>query len=203
MSIALADEVSRFREWAATQSRTSGEWECDYPHWTALYAATTQALDDESWRTQPAAIVYVLARDNECEIIRAELRQRPALLRELAPSIVAADEPDARWQLASTLGELAVDWGAALLAALAGDRDEYVRRRALLAMGETRHPSSEHFARLAWNSGEQYPRMAALHVLHELAVVDIDALLVAAEQSAHEYLRAAAKNVLDARRRAK
>lgn len=199
MALALAEEVSRFREWAATQPGTYGEWECDYPHWPALYAATTQALEDGSWRAQPDAIVYVLARDNECEAIRAELRARPALLRELAPGIVAAGEPDARWQLAQTLGELAVEWGAALLAELAVDPAEYVRRRALLAMGVSRHPRAEHFARLAWSSGEEYPQIAALHVLHDLAVTDMDALFAEARQSAHGYLRASAMKLMEAR----
>ncbi len=190
--LSLPRETSRFRCWAEAQQGRYGEWECLYPDWAALYAAAQQALDDGSWREHAEDMIYLLARDNESEVLREELRERPGVLRELAPLIQDKGEPDARWQLAQTLGELGTGWGAALLSLLADDPDEYVRRRALLAMGASGHPDAEEVARRAWRTGEEYPQIAALHVLCELGVEDRDELLRAAEKSPHEYLVIAA-----------
>lgn len=110
----------------------------------------------------------------------------------MAPMILERGESDARWQLAQTIGELAVDWGAPLLSILAEDVDEYVRRRALLAIGMSHHPDAERVARKAWSTGDKYAQLAALHVLRALGVADREELLRAAEQSPHSHLSAAA-----------
>jgi len=110
-----------------------GEWECDYPHWGEIYdafravVATSHAVH---WSAELVSeTLYALARDNESETIAETLP--PAALRVVAEQAFVNSEPDARWQIASKLGDVDVLDREALLLRLVEDHDEYVRRRAL------------------------------------------------------------------------
>ena len=187
--------ANSFRRWAATQNRSFGEWECDYPAWSEVYASLVQALDDGTWTDDVEDLVYLLARDNECEIVQTHLFERPEQLFAMAAAITSSNESDARWQLAAALGRIGTARTWPLLSALSADTDEYVRRRALLAMADAHHPDVERVARTAWSTGEQYPQLAALDVLCRLGVPDAPALLSEARSSPHPYLAARASKI--------
>lgn len=173
----LQEEIERFKEWAALYPihLRTGEWECDYDQWQPLWAAAIAVLDSlppSSWtETCCANLLYAIARDNEDERIARELPGNPDALLELARLAIESSEPDAKWQLAVQLGALSTarEEAEALLLRLVDDHDEYVSRRALLALGAWRSAHAESLAERAWLTGHEYQRIAALWVLGDVA----------------------------------
>jgi len=148
------------------------EWESSYERWHELYAEAEAFIaegDYERWSAEDKRdLLYVLARDNEDEIVADALRRRPEVLVAVAQDALSFGEPDARWQIASMLGELAPLTAEveALLARFAGDEHEYVRRRAFLALAAIGSDLTQEHALRAWASGATAQRVAALTALH-------------------------------------
>jgi hypothetical protein len=169
----LVQAVSEFRLWAAvypTEDRAA-EWEAEYPEWSSLTTTFCNFLDasiPSDWdEQQEELLLYALARDNEMEVLKDELISRPIHLIALARGASLSSEPDARWQIADALGSVEANDSevAPLLEPLLRDADEYVSRRALIAL--TRRGSSDlaFWATRAWDTGDEYQRMAALDAL--------------------------------------
>ena len=132
----LRDELAKFRLWAETRDPalsmySSGEWECDYPHWPEMYEAVRAAMQSEVKALDPHEILFVLARDNEDEIVLGLLANHPAIALHIAPSALTFPDREARWQMAVVLGRIGGNDVGQFLASFANDSDEYVRRRAL------------------------------------------------------------------------
>src|SRR6266567_7870822 len=169
----LADTVSAFRNWADSLpvEQRVGEWECDYQQWPAITGAFTAFLDSSLPQHWDASIyeplLYILARDNEMEILKEELIARPAHLLALTRVALGSAEQDARWQLADALGSVELIAGEVepLLEHLFYDKAEYVSRRALLALARRRSKLAEPLAVRAWATEHEYQRMAALEAL--------------------------------------
>lgn len=172
--MSLQKAVAAFREWADSlpPDAEDSEWESSYAGWHELYAEAEDFIsqsDYEDWRPgDKADLLYALARDNEDEILADALRRRPELLVAVAEDALAGGEYNARWQVAAMLGELTPLTAEveALLMRFAADEDEYVRRRALLALAATGSGKTEQHALAAWASGEPSQRAAALTALH-------------------------------------
>jgi hypothetical protein len=171
--VRFVETVVAFRSWADRYpvGQRSGEWECDYGRWPEITTAFTSFLDSGAPFLWDASVVefllYILARDNEMEILKQELITRPAHLLALARVALHSAECDARWQLADALGrvDLAVREVEPLLEQLCHDEDEYVSRRALLALARKRSEKAEPLALRAWSTGHEYQRMAALEAI--------------------------------------
>ncbi len=143
--------VEEFRAWAKDYPGRdqSGEWECAYEQWpkiTTVVCACLDACPPQQWDDEVVhLLLYILARDNEAEVLKSELTSRPAHLLALARAGIQSAERDARWQLADALGE--PDFSAMeaepLLLCFVNDHDEYVSRRALLALGRRHSPKAE------------------------------------------------------------
>ena len=169
----LVEAVSIFRSWADCYpvEERSGEWECHYDQWAAITSAFIAFLDLGAPRLWDASIVetllYIVARDNEMEMLKDELITRPSHLLALARRAVHSTERDVRWQIADALGsaELPADEVDPLLEQLFHDQDEYVSRRSLLALGRRRSKELVPLALRAWSTEHEYQRMAALEVL--------------------------------------
>ncbi|HOG94014.1 MAG TPA: hypothetical protein PLE80_10615 [Opitutaceae bacterium] len=145
--MSLNEEVTRFRLWA--DKRLAGklpseevfhfdsEWESDYPFWPDLYRAVETAVSskDEVTTEGIELLLYVLARDNEDEVVLDILERYPSFVVEIASRARVFPDQDARWQFAVLLGRLDE---ADLLSPFLGDDDEYVRRRAGFALEEIR-----------------------------------------------------------------
>jgi 2'-5' RNA ligase len=202
-AIDLLREVAFFRKWAESCQKDSGEWECNYPHWTRLYMAVLEfALGRpiESWSSdEMEAVLYAVARDNEGEYLVSEIRaHRPELLVGLAERAIREGERDAKWQLAAELGELKRDEAEGLLLVLAGDEDEYVRRRALSSLARLGSAAVEELALVAWNrqdANQEYARMAALWSLHRIGSPLLERLLVSADKDERPDLSAYARRI--------
>ncbi len=132
----LHAEIAAFRAWADTVPRVtrSAEWEIAYDAWPAITAALGAFLAATARLSvaDTAAILYILARDNECETVKETLIAWPDHALALARAGVHGGEIDARWQLADVLGLVIADETliAPLLETYLADPDEAVRRRA-------------------------------------------------------------------------
>lgn len=202
----LLSEVERFRSWAAKYPLTerSGEWECDYANWHTLNATVSKFLDERpfgSWSADElSAVLYAIARDNEIEFLSSELGSRSDdLLMNLTEAALQHGEADAKWQLATQLVHATdAERREQLLQKLAGDENEYVRRRALQSLARTRSPTTEKFALNAWSradEAQEWARMNALWALHHIGSSRLDMLLTEAERDERPYLSAYAAKV--------
>ncbi len=195
--------VAKFRAWAASypQAERSNVWECDYDYRPELWSAAAAFLDSsepQRWdRSIIELLLYVLARDNEIEELKNQFAGRPKHLLVLAGAGTGSAERDARWQLAAALGTVEADEGEVvpLLEAYAADDDEYVNRRALIALGQRKAPIAEELAQRAWDTGDEYQRMAALGVLHDLGSPLLPSYLKLAEQDGRQYLAGFAREL--------
>jgi HEAT repeat protein len=206
---ALEREVARFREWADTETKAAilpvselgGEWEFEYKGWQSLYRAAFDVLDSlplSEWDEETKALLlFVLARDNEGEIIAEELVSRPEILLILAKASIRSTDAQAKWQIATQLSKLGEGHAAAqsLLETLARDEDEYVRRRALMSLGVVGSPMLESFVDAAWETGDEYQRMAVLTALRNYRSPRLEDFLTRAEFSRQAYLSAHASRI--------
>lgn len=147
----LHAQVLRFRAWSrATSSRPEaergGSLECDYEDWSSLHGAVLAFLEHRppsTWsETEANELVYAVARDNEIEYLVEEAVGRPESFVALAHrALSTGDQPQAMWQLADRLPAIAPHREVEpLLLRFVRDPDEYVRRRALLALGRMKSP---------------------------------------------------------------
>jgi HEAT repeat protein len=139
-------------------------------------------------------VLYILARDNEDGRIKEEIARRPSFLLALSRRALHSTEADARWQLADALGF--VDAADAevepLLVQFYNDSDEYVSRRALLAIGNRRSDKAEALALRSWDTGLEYQQIAALHVLSHIGSAQFEVFRQMAERDPRQYLANAA-----------
>lgn len=138
----LTQEAARFRAWAATDDAANryGEWETDYEDWGYAHIAVEDALKAAPLPIWPPTVVddllYLLARDNEDEVIVDLLAEFPEALLWIAEIACDRGENDAKWQIADRLGNSRSDWErrVALLQRYLSDSDKYVRIRAQSAV---------------------------------------------------------------------
>lgn len=196
------EEVEKFREWAATRIAFSqaalyfGEWECDYNAWQPIRERVgdfLRASNTLSWsEDETKDLLYILARDNEDEVIANELKQRSEVALFLASKSLEGSDWDARWQLADVLGHLSPDARIEpLLLRFANDEEEYVRRRALQSLTRLGSSQVEQLALREWNresQTQQWARMNALSCWNSLNSPLLEPHLREAEASDMEHL---------------
>jgi hypothetical protein len=198
---ALEQEVARFRSWADTYDRPrGGEWECDYPNWADLYNVVAAYLSHskvEEWdECVSGLLLYAIARDNEDEYIAGQLSKTPEKLYALTQAALRSGEKDAKWQLAEQLAHYpGREEAESLLLALVRDSDEYVRRRALMALGKIKSSQVETLVGEAWDSGDEYQRMAVLSALHDVESKKLALYLDLAQADGRNYLMALANRI--------
>ncbi len=199
MDIVRAAEA--FAAWARTHPQDFGEWETDYLEWPAVYDCARALLADrpfQEWNdAEKQSFLYLLARDNEVEDLADLLAEHPKTLAHVAEHVCATPssaEAHARWQVAAYLPAIGTE-AISLLVTLVADEDEYVRRRALLSLGALRAPVAERCAVAAWESGLEYQRIAALHVLHEVGSPRFSTYARLAAGDSRPYVRRAAQRL--------
>jgi hypothetical protein len=132
-------EIEIFKNWAKAADKSFGEWETEYLHWDRIYHYLKKLIEDipvEKWSPDLLnEFLFILARDNECEIIIDILIKNPPQLLALAVHSIFFPDHDARWQIAYGLGEINENHIEIknLLNMFLQDEKEYVRRRASFA----------------------------------------------------------------------
>lgn len=193
---AFEREVARLRSWAESYDRPRhGEWECDYTNWADLYDAVTGHVSDskvEDWDEVVAALLlYAIARDNEDEHLAENLRKTLEKLYALGQAAVCSGEKEAKWQIAEQLAHCPRGEGTeTLLPTLASDPDEYVSRRALMALGRIKSSHVETLFEQAWESGDEHQRMAVLDALHSVESKKLAMYLDMNKADGRQYLTA-------------
>jgi hypothetical protein len=155
------------------------------------------AVAPSEWNEDLAEdLLYILARDNEDECIKEDLVSRPACLIAVAKIGLGSGERDARWQIADALGSVQVPDSEVedLLVHFHNDSDEYVRCRALMAIGERKLSQAEALALCSWETGMEQQQMVALNVLHCIGSAKFDIYRQIAERDSRQYLVKAAKS---------
>lgn len=167
-------EIAAFHAWADEYpvSERSGEWECDYQRWPELYRAFSAFVADtqcHAWRESTKHnVLYIIARDNENQILARALGNSPENILCLAAYAVTHREPNATWQLAVELGGLPrTYWSRVepLLLSYMRDPDEYVQRRVLTVLADTGSVHIHKFIAPMWASNDEYQRMSVLYAL--------------------------------------
>jgi hypothetical protein len=193
----LHQEVAKFREWVSSVEYLSSENlnvenGCLYSEWWYLFeiilAFLTTSINDP-WMVQEVNdILYVMGWDNECENLADEIEENPDVLIKLANLALNSSEDDAKWQLADRLGNLSNEPAESLLLKFVNDKDEYVRRRALIALGRMQSPYAEALAEKSWDTGEEYQRIAALWVLKDISSSKLAAYLQKAIEDGRQFV---------------
>jgi hypothetical protein len=182
----LHQEVTKFREWVSSveylNSETlNAEDGCIYSEWWHLFEIIltflTTSINDHWTDQEVDDILYVMSWDNECEDLADEIEENSDVLIKLANLALNSSEDDAKWQLADRLGNLSNEPAELLLLKFVKDEDEYVRRRALVALGRMQSPHAEALAEKSWDTGEEYQRIAALWVLKDITSSKLAAYL--------------------------
>jgi HEAT repeat protein len=203
----LEAEVTKFRVWADNYpiSERSGEWECGYSEWQDIYNAFRAYVQPTGYRNWDQKItedlLYLIARDNECEALIRETAKRSDDLLYLAENAVSSQERDTKWQIAVELGKLNTqrDIAEKLLLQFAHDPEEYVRRRALMALADLGSTQIEELAAVAWDTipdwdwdttseFQAHSRIAALYSLRKVGSSKLEEYLARAEGSGQRFL---------------
>ncbi len=195
-ALSFEDELSQFRSWAADQDVENGQgmWEIDYCNWPQIGQAFEEFLQKQSFETWNSHtlsdVVYIVARNNDSRFLVSLIAQEPQRLIFLAQAAIDSSEGDAKWQIAGKLGKLNPQEYPVepLLVKMFQDEDEYVRRQALMALGQMHSPVAEGLVETAWATGHEYQRIAVLQVLHDLNSPQLPDYLKKAHQDGREYL---------------
>lgn len=202
----LHGQVSKFKHWAATTDKRSGEWECEYEHWHDLYASASDAIaayrDGSIPNAEADDLLYALARDNECEHIRETLLASPELIATLAKRVIISGDADAKWQIAISVAEAQLPNAADLMRPFLTDADEYVRRRSLMTFAPFAPKEAEVLAIKNLEDEFEYTRIAALHVLHTVRSDYLDASLDRLASDSNRYVRQNVEELRGSRREA-
>ncbi|MDG0808061.1 hypothetical protein [Cohnella rhizosphaerae] len=133
------EQVDEFWKWSKNEKQ-SYEWEVSYPNWSLLTTLVITLLETTSydqWDQRTINnLLYIIARDNECETIIEKLSERTNNYLFLAEEALKYSDNDARWQFAHYLIKVEdrKPEVRALLYKFSEDYVEYVRKRAVEAI---------------------------------------------------------------------
>ena len=140
-------------------------------------------------------MVYLIARDNEAEGVIQETTSHPQWFECLCHRAAASNESEAKWQFAAYLPECPCSQEVKdMILDFAKDPNEYVSRRALLAMPALRPDCVEQFAPLFWERNryslelQEYQRIAVLVSLDAIHSSLLPQYLEQAKQDGRRYL---------------
>ncbi len=193
----LLEEIQTFKKWADHYPiyQRSGEWECDYGNWAIIYTEFEKFSNMNIWNGEMLTeqqidnLLYIIARDNECEHLVEVLLENLRLARHLAQHAVKTSHSDAKWQLAkciSAIPDMAID---ELLYQLSFDRSYYVQRICMMESAKRQSVWTKEMIEFSWQTADEYQRISALWSLYWINSEDLEEYLAVAEKSDSVYLR--------------
>ena len=208
----LLEQVGKFHQWqeitypGKTTEEIGGAWEVDYPAWNDIFDAFCHVLTQIDAETADSVLldemVYLIARDNEAEGFIQETTSHPQWFECLCRRAAASNENEAKWQFAAYLPECSCSQEVRdIILNFAKDPNEYVSRRALLAMPALRPDCVEQFAPLFWERNcyspelQEYQRIAVLVSLDAIHSDLLPQYLERAKQDGRSYLLEHAKRI--------
>ncbi|WP_201009043.1 HEAT repeat domain-containing protein [Paenibacillus glycanilyticus] len=169
----LDEQIDAFWQWSKT-IKHEFEWETTYHNWELLNTIFNILIDTTTyydWDQRTINnLLYIIGRDNECEFLVHKLTDTPESLLFLGKQGVSYPDVETKWQLAHYLSQIALILPEAeeIIVKYYEDSDEYVKRRALLALGIIESSYAEQFALESWKTGMKYRKLAALEVLKQI-----------------------------------
>lgn len=208
----LLEQARKFHQWqeitypGKTTEEIGGVWEVDYPAWNDIFDAFCHVLIQMDAETADSVLldemVYLLARDNEAEGFIQETTSQPKWFECLCRRAAASNENEAKWQFAAYLPECPCSQEVKdMILDFAKDPNEYLSRRALLAMPVLRPDCVEQFAPLFWECScyspelQEYQRIAVLVSLDAIHSDLLPQYLERAKQDGRSYLLEHAKRI--------
>lgn len=208
----LLEQARKFHQWqeitypGKTTEEIGGVWEVDYPAWNDIFDAFCHVLTQMDAETADSVLldemVYLLARDNEAEGFIQETTSQPKWFECLCRRAAASNENEAKWQFAAYLPECPCSQEVKdMILDFAKDPNEYLSRRALLAMPVLRPDCVEQFAPLFWECScyspelQEYQRIAVLVSLDAIHSDLLPQYLELAKQDGRSYLLEHAKRI--------
>ena len=208
----LLEQVGKFHQWqeitypGKTTEEIGGAWEVDYPAWNDIFDAFCHVLTQMDAEMADSILldemVYLIARANEAEGFIQETTSHPKWFECLCRRAAASNESEAKWQFAAYLPECSCSQEVRdIILDFAKDPNEYVSRRALLAMPALRPDCVEQFAPLFWERNcyspelQEYQRIAVLVSLDAIHSDLLPQYLERAKQDSRSYLLEHAKRI--------
>jgi hypothetical protein len=198
---ALEAEVACYRAWADASGvppeQQSGEWSSGYPGWDRINTAFDNFVAVSSWQewddTTTKFLLYAIACDDENRYLVRSAAKRPDDLLYLAEQAVTSPERDARWQFAAELGHLGSLFPRVekLLLHYIHDKEEYVRRIAMMALADIGSVETEALALAMWDDGDmwqEYGRIGTLYTLWKVNSPHLEKYLLLADTDGRKYL---------------
>ncbi|OWA37714.1 hypothetical protein B9G55_06610 [Saccharibacillus sp. O16] len=198
----LDEWVDDFWTWAKSQKQEY-EWETDYEHWPRIYSVFSKLIETTEpshwYRKTINNLLYLIARDHECTGLIHKVSEKPESLLFLAQEGLFYPDPDVRWQLAYCLTKISKSYPKAesIICTFCDDSDEYVRRRATLALGSIQSGYAEEKAIAAWKMNLEYQQIAALEVLKQIESKQLEHYVKLAANSEFKYVRSYAERIIE------
>ena len=208
----LLEQARKFHQWqeitypGKTTEEIGGAWEIDYPAWNDIFDAFCHVLTQMNAEMADSILldemVYLIARANEAEGFIQETTSHPKWFECLCRRAAASNENEAKWQFAAYLPECPCSQEVKdMILDFAKDPNEYLSRRALLAMPVLRPDCVEQFAPLFWECScyspelQEYQRIAVLVSLDAIHSDLLPQYLERAKQDGRSYLLEHAKRI--------
>jgi len=206
----IFNEIEKFNNWAQAysdipQDERGGEWEIDYSNWPIIWTEFENFLRENHYSKwtyeQLDSILYIIARDNDCNSIIELISENSETLEFIAEKGLHFKSNDAKWQIVEILYKLSNKLKAEQLLELYLEQNiEYVSRIAIKTLGRLKSNLTEKYCEKAWEWNEndpmsEYQKMMALTVLFEyesqltLKYIDL------AKEDGREYLVKQALNI--------
>lgn len=210
----LYKEIRAFKRWAdkhypdRNEENDNGEWEFGVnSHFNEmlstaiLIVSETDSADADEKLID--ALLFVLARDNECENLADELLKQKDWFEVLARKSPDTQYINAQWQIAKRLA--ACDPCKDLIYVFIESEDEYTSRMALETMAKIDPEKAEEYAVRFWNRGkypegsyeDEYQRIMVLHVLKATGSDKLNEYLNEALTKPYKYLKENAEEILN------
>lgn len=213
----LYKEIELFKKWADenypdwSEENDNGDWVMEeQSHFREMCDAVMEIIktrdpyeDDEIMAN---AVLFAIARDNECEQIISELAKHENWFELLAEKSICSKYINAEWQFAGHLNEC-VSCDRELYFQFVRSENEYTSRLALRSMSKIMPETAEKYAVEFWNRGkyplgsfeDEYQKIMALSVLYETGSAKLEEYLNKALESDYIYLVKNAEDIINKR----
>lgn len=205
----LHTKVQLFKKWAeinypkVTEDNDNGEW-CFCDEFYDMYSsgvklilkfpasvATDQIISD---------LLYVIARDNECENIIEMLEDYNDWFSLLCRKCLQSPYTNAKWQFAKGLRNYSGNDNLKnLIFEFLSAGDEYTERIALQSLAYIAPEQAEEYAIKFWDreiyKNNEYQKIMVLHVLYQIKSSCLNKYLEIAEKSSSDCLKSNAKEI--------
>ena len=204
----LYEKVDIFKSWAKqnypekTEEDDNGEWEIGGPlddMVDAVLMVFKNIKCDNATEKLISDILYVIARDNECEIVISELLRYEEWFLLLCRECLDYEYTNAKWQFAKYLADYSKLEGDSkeLIFRFVESDDEYTSRMALNTLGKLYPDKAEEYAVRFWERNkyeegsyeQEYQKIMVLWVLKDINSPKLNHYLELAEKSPYKYLR--------------